>query len=323
MRNRWIGLAVLLACAAAIPEEGLAQAFPSRPIRIIAPFPPGGVSDLLARLLGEEFRKSLGQPVVIENKPGAGTVIGVDAAAKSPADGHTLVIVSNSFTVNHTLAPKLPYDTLKDLRPVGLLTRSPNMLVGHAGVPARDLPELLAYAKANPGKLSYASSGTGTIQHLIGESIRLATGMDILHIPYKGAGPAINDLLGGQVDLLVGNVILLLPHIRAGKIKSFGVTTATRAQAAAEFPTFAAQGYPQIDMSAWFGLAAPAAVPDPIVARLNAELVRAFSSSEVSNSLLAQGLEPIPGTPEAFAAHIRSEIAKYAQVLKQAKIRLE
>jgi tripartite-type tricarboxylate transporter receptor subunit TctC len=321
--NRWLGLIVLLACATGIPEEGLAQAFPSRPIRIIAPFPPGGVSDLLARLLGEEFRKSLGQPVVIENKPGAGTVIGVDAAAKSPADGHTLVIVSNSFTVNHTLVPKLPYDTLKDLRPVGLLTRSPNMLVGHASVPPKDLPELLAYAKANPGKLSYASSGNGTIQHLIGESIRLATGLDILHIPYKGAGPAINDLLGNQVDLLVGNAILLLPHIRAGKIKSFGVTTSSRAQAAPEFPTFAEQGYPQIDMSAWFGLAAPAAVSDAIVARLNAELVRAFSSPEVSKSLLAQGLEPIPGTPEAFAAHIRSEIAKYAQVLKQGKIRLD
>lgn len=321
--NRWIGLAILLVCAIAIPQEGIAQAFPSRPIRIIVPFPPGGVTDLLARQLGEEFRKAFGQPVLIENRPGAGTVIGVDAAAKSAPDGHTLVIVANSFTVNHTLVPKLPYDTLKDLRPVGLLTRSPNLLVGHASVPAKDLSELIAYAKANPGKLSYASSGNGTIQHLIGESIKSATGMDVVHIPYKGAGPAINDLLGGQVNLLVGNLILLMPHIRAGKIKSFGVTTSTRAQAAAELPTFADQGYREIDMSAWFGLAAPAAVPDPIVARFNAELVRALSSPEVGKSLLAQGLEPIPGAPGVFGAHIRSEIAKYAALIKRANIRLD
>ena len=318
-----IGLAVLLAWAIAVHEEAAAQAFPSRPIRVIVPFPPGGVSDLVGRQLGEEFRKALGQPVVIENKPGAGTVIGVDTAAKSPPDGYTLVIISNSFTVNHTLVPKLPYDSLKDLRPVGLMTSSPNMLVGHASVQARDLPGLIALAKANPGRLSYASSGNGTIQHLIGESIRLATGMDLLHVPYKGAGPAINDLLGGQVNLLVGNVILLVPHIRAGKIKSFGVTTSTRSQAAPEFPTFADQGYPQIDMSAWFGLAAPAAVSDAIVSRLNAALVRAFSSPEVSKSLLTQGLEPIPGTAEAFAGHIRSEIAKYAALIKQANIRLD
>lgn len=321
--NRWIGLVVLIACVMAFPEDAGAQVYPSRPIRLIVPFPPGGVSDLLGRQVGEELRKALGQTVVIENKPGAGTVIGIDAAAKSAPDGHTLVIVANSFTVNHTLVPKLPYDTLKDLRPVGLMTSSPNMLVGHSSVRAKDLGELMAYAKANPGKLSYASSGNGTTQHLIGEQIKLATGMEILHIPYKGAGPAINDLLGGQVDLLVGNVILLLPHIRAGKLKSFGVTTSTRAQAAPEFPTFAEQGYPQIDMSAWFGLAAPAAVPDAIVARLNAELVRAFSSPEVTKPLIAQGLEPIPGTPEAFAAHIRSEIAKYAKLIKQANIRLD
>jgi tripartite-type tricarboxylate transporter receptor subunit TctC len=320
--NRWVGL-VLLACATAIPEQGLAQVFPSRPIRIIVPFPPGGLTDPLARQLGEEFRKALGQPVLIENKPGAGTVIGVDAAAKSPADGHTLVLVGNSFTVNHTLVRKLPYDTLKDLRPVGLLTRSPNALVGHPGVPARDLRELVAYAKANPGKLSYASSGTGTTQHLIGESVKSAAGVDIVHVPYKGGGPALNDLLGGQVDLLVGNLSVLLPHIRAGKMKSFGVTTSTRAQAAPELSTISDQGYPEIDISAWFGLIAPAAVPDPIVARLNAELVRTLSSPEVSKSLLAQGLEPIPGTPEAFGAHIRSEIAKYAQLLKQGKIRLD
>jgi len=300
-----------------------AQEFPSRPIRIIVPFPPGGVTDPLGRLFAEELRKTLGQPAVVENRPGAGTVIGVDAAAKSRADGHTLVIVGNSFTINHTLVPKLPYDTLKDLRPVGLMVRAPNALVGHPAVPARDLAELVAYAKANPGKLTYASSGTGTAQHLIGESIKQATGMDLVHIPYKGAGPAVSDLLGGQVDLLVGNVPVLLPHIVAGKLKAFGVSTAKRARAAPQLPSFAEQGYPEIDLSAWFGVLAPAGVPDAIVSRLNAELVRAFSSPAVTQSLVAQGYEPIPGAPEAFAAHLRSEIAHYAKLLGQGKVKLD
>ena len=314
------GLLLLLASAMAVAG---AQNFPSRPMRIIVPFPPGGVTDPLGRLLAEELRKNLGQPVVVENKPGAGTVIGVDAAAKSRADGHTLVIVGNSFTINHSLVPKLPYDTLKDLQPVGLMVRAPNMLAGHPSVPARDLPELVAYAKANPGKLTYASSGTGTAQHFIGESIKLATGMDVVHVPYKGAGPATTDALGGQVDLMVGNVPVLLPHVRAGKLKSFGVSTARRAQAAPDLPTVAEQGYPEIDMSAWFGVLAPAGVPDAIVKRLNAELVRTFTLPEVVKSLAAQGYEPIPGTPEAFAAHLNSEIAKYAGILKTGSIKLQ
>jgi tripartite-type tricarboxylate transporter receptor subunit TctC len=313
-------LLFFLACATAAAG---AQEFPSRPIRIIVPFPPGGVTDPLGRLLGEELRKHLGQPAVVENKPGAGTVIGVDAAAKSRPDGHTLVIVGPSFTINATLVAKLPYDPLKDLRPVGLMVRAPNVLVGHPSVPARDLPELVAYAKANPGKLTYASSGTGTAQHLIGESIKQATGMDLVHIPYKGAGPGVSDLLGGQVDLLVGNVPVLLPHILAGKLKAFGVSTARRAQAAPQLPTFAEQGYPGIDLSAWFGVLAPAGVPDAIVARLNAELVRAFSSPAVTQPLIAQGYEPIPGSPEAFAAHLRSELAHYANLLKRGAVKLD
>ena len=312
--------AFLLALACAVAAT--AQEFPSRPIRIIVPFPPGGVTDPLGRLLADELRKSLGQPVVVENKPGAGTVIGVDAAAKSRADGHTLVIVGNSFTINHSLVPNLPYDTLKDLRPVGLMVRAPNLLAGHPSVPAHDLAGLVAYARANPGKLSYASSGTGTAQHFIGESIKMATGMDIVHIPYKGAGPATTDVLGGQVDLMVGNVPVLLPHVTAGKLKAFGVSTARRAQAAPHLPTFAEQGYPAIDLFAWFGVLAPAGVRDAIVARLNAELVRTFTLPEVTRSLAAQGYEPIPGTAQAFGEHLRSEIAKYSGILKQGGIRL-
>jgi tripartite-type tricarboxylate transporter receptor subunit TctC len=275
----------------------------------------------VVRRVGEDLAKALGQPVLIENKPGGGTVIGVDAAAKSRPDGHTLAAVANSFAVNHTLVPRLPYDTLKDLRPVGLMTRVPNVLVGNPSIAAKDLRELIAYAKANPGKLSYASAGNGTIQHLIGESLKSAAGVNILHVPYKGT--AINDLLGGQIDLMVGNLPALLPHVRAGRVKSFGVTTSMRSQAAPGLPTVAEQGYPGFDTSAWFGLVVPAAVPDPIAVRLNTELVRALSSSEIRKSFAAQGIEPIPGTPEEFGAHIRSEIAKYAKVIKEANIRLD
>lgn len=312
----------LLAIVACAMASAVAQEFPSRPIRIIVPFPPGGVTDPLGRLLGEELRKSFGQPAIVENKPGAGTVIGVEATAKSKPDGHTIGIVGNSFTINHTLVARLPYDTLKDLRPVGLMVRAPNVMVGHPSVPARDLRGLVAYAKANPGKLTYASSGTGTAQHLIGESIKLATGMDLVHVPYKGAGPAVSDLLGAQVNLLVGNVPVLLPHIAAGKVRAFGVSTTDRAQAAPQVPSFAEQGYP-MDLSAWFGIVAPAGVPDAIVARLNAEVVRTFSSPEVVKMLAAQGYEPIPGSPEAFAAHIRSEIAHYSALIKQGSVKLD
>jgi tripartite-type tricarboxylate transporter receptor subunit TctC len=316
-------LVLLFVCALGVAGECVAQAYPSRSIRIIVPFPPGGLTDPLARLLGEQFRKTLGQPVVIENKPGAGTVIGVDTVAKSAPDGYTLGIVGNSFTVNVALVPKLPYDTLKDLRGVGLLVRSPNVLAGRQGLQAKDLRELVAYAKANPGKLSYGSSGNGTMQHLIGESMRLATGMELIHVPYRGGGPALQDLLGGQVDLMVGNLSTVLPHLRAGKLRVYALSTAVRSAVAPDVPTLGDQGFPQIDMSAWFGLIVPAGVPDAIVARLNAEVMRVLSSPEVSSSLVAQGMEPIPASVEAIERHIRAEIENYKTLVKKANIRVE
>lgn len=314
---------VLLAFSIALVAEAVAQAYPSRAIRIIVPFPPGGLTDPLARLLGEQFRKTLGQPVVIENKPGAGTVIGVDTVAKSAPDGYTIGMVGNSFTVNVALVPKLPYDTLKDLRGVGLLVRSPNVLAGRQGLQAKDLRELVAYAKANPGKLTYGSSGNGTMQHLIGESMRLATGMDLIHVPYRGGGPALQDLLGGQVDLMVGNLSTVLPHLRAGKVRVYALSAAVRSPVAPDVPTLGDQGFPEIDMSAWFGLIAPAGVSEAIVARLNAEVMRVLSAPDVSNSLVAQGMEPIPAPVETFDRHIRSEIENYKTLVKKANIRLD
>ena len=321
--NRRLVLKTLLASLAATPVFVSAQDFPSRPIRIILPFPAGGTMDSMVRPLGQEMTKTLGQPFVVENNPGVGSVIAVAAAAKSAPDGYTLVGVANSFTINHALVPKLPYDTLKDLRPVGLMARTPNVLVGHLDVSAKDLAELVAYARANPGKLRYGSPGSGTVQHLAGESLKMMAGINLLHVPYKGVAPAMTDLLGGQINLMIGPLPEILSQIRAGKLKSFGVTTLQRAQMAPDLPTVAEQGYAGFDTSVWFGLVAPAGVSDQIVARLNSALVSALSSPEIRRALAAKGVELLPGTPEEFAAFIRSEIAKYARVIKEANVKLD
>ena len=315
---RQAGLAVL---AVAISLQAMAEAFPSRPIRLIYPFAPGSGIDSAVRGVAYELSKALGSPVVVDNKPGASSVIGVDAAAKARPDGYTLVVVANSFTVNHTLVSRLPYDTLKDFRPVGLMFRSPTLLVGRRDVPAKDLRELVAYAQAHPCELSYASPGQGTVQHLTFESLKALAGVDVLHVPYKNA--AINDLLGGQVDLMIANLSSVLPHVRAGRLRPFGLTTAARAAAAPDLPTIAEQGYPQFDASAWFGMLAPAAAPDEAVKRMNDELVRVLLAEAFGSSLVARGVEPIPGTPEQFGTHIRTEIARYAKLIKLANLKLE
>ena len=277
----------------------------------------------VVRAMGQEMAKGLGQPVLVENKPGAGTVLGVDYVAKSPPDGYTLVGVGNSFTVNQTLVASLPYDSLRDLRAISLLTRTPNVIAGHPSVPANDLGELVAYAKAHPGKLSYGSVGNGTIQHLAGETLKARASIIIVHVPYKGQAPAMTDLLGGQIDLMIGNLPEILPQIRAGKLKSFGVTSLERAQIAPDLATVAEQGYPGFESIAWFGLLAPAGLPDAIASRLNREVVQALRAPELENSLRAKGLEPVPGSADEFARFIRSEISKYGRVIRESNIRID
>jgi tripartite-type tricarboxylate transporter receptor subunit TctC len=300
-----------------------AENYPARPVRIIVPFPPGGSMDAVVRVLGQEMTKSLGQPVVIENRPGAGTVVGVNAAAKSAPDGYTLVCVATSFAANHTLIAQLPYNSLKDFRPVGSLTREPHGLVGNPSVPASDLRQLLAYAKANPGKLSYASPGNGTGQHLAFELLKSSAGIDILHVPYKGTAPAMTDVIAGQVNLVMGNFSVFVPQVRAGKLKAFGVSSAQRSPIAPDIPTIAEQGLPGFETYAWFGLLTPAGVPDAIVSRLNGEIRRALSRAEVRNTLENGGLEPIPKTPQEYGTFLRAEIAKYAKVIKEANIKAD
>ena len=299
-----------------------AQSWPTRPIRMIVPFPAGGTLDILTRQLGLEISRSTGQPFLVENKPGGGTVIGVDAAAKS-SDGHSFVMVANSFTVNATLVKDLPYDTLKDLQPVGLVARTANVLAAHPSVPAANLQELIAYAKKNPGKLTYASFGNGTTAHFAGEMLKLMAGIDMVHVPYKGQLPGMNDVIAGRVDLMFGNLPEFLPQIQAGKLKAYGTTYLERAKLAPQIPTIAEQGFPRFTTDSWYGILAPASTSGEAVARLNSEANKALGIPAVSDSLEKRGLDRIGGSPQQFGAFLREEIAKYAKIVKEANIKID
>lgn len=322
-RREFLHATAAAAVTAALPSFASAQAaWPTRPVRVIVPFPPGGTMESVVRLIGQQIVKALGQQVIVENKPGGGTVIGVDATAKS-TDGHTFGGVANSFTVNQTLVTKLPYDTLRDLQPVGLIAKTANVLAGHPSVPAATLKELVAYAKMNPGRLAYASFGNGTTAHFAGEMLKMMAGINLLHVPYKGQAPALTDLIGGQVNLMFGNLPEFLPQIRAGKLKAFGTTYLERAVLAPDIPTIAEQGYPGFYTDSWYGIVAPAGMPKVIVMRMNAELNRALVDADVRDALVKRGLDPIPATPERFGEFIRSEIAKYANLVKDAGIKID
>jgi tripartite-type tricarboxylate transporter receptor subunit TctC len=323
--RRALGLAAALACFSSLAAwaQGPAQGWPTRPVRIIVPFPPGGSTmESVVRLLVQNMPATLGRQVIVENRPGAGTVIGVEAAAKS-TDGHTFVGVANSFTVNQTLVKDLPYDGLRDLQPVILMARTANVLAAHPSVAPGTLKELIAYAKKNPGKLTYASFGNGTTAHFAGEMLKVMAGIDMVHIPYKGQGPALIDVLAGNVDIMFGNLPDFLPYIRAGKLKAYGTTFLKRVPQAPEIPTIAEQGFPKFETDSWYGILAPAAAPKDVVARMNAEFNRALSDPATRSTLVERGLEPIGGTPEKFGEHLRSEVAKYATIVKEAKMKID
>jgi tripartite-type tricarboxylate transporter receptor subunit TctC len=317
-RRLLFALFMLLAVGSA-----LAQPWPAKPIRIIIPFSAGGTADWLFRSIGQEMLKTFGQPLLLENKPGAGTVIGVDAVAKSAPDGYTVGLVLNSFTVNHTLVAKLPYDTLRDLQPVILLAVTANVLVAHPSVPAASLAELIAYAKANPGKLSYASIGNGTTSHLAGEMLKKMAGIDLTHVPYKGMPSIINDLVGGQVQLFFGNLPDVLGHIRGGRLKSFGVTYPKRSSYAPDLPTIAEQGFPDFSTNSWYGMIAPAATPKEIIGRLNGEINRVLNLPAMREEMSKRGLDVIGGSPEKALEHVRDEIARNGRLVRDANIRID
>jgi tripartite-type tricarboxylate transporter receptor subunit TctC len=296
--------------------------WPSRTVKVVVPFPPGGTTDYVTRIVTSEIGKTLGQTVFIENKPGAGTVIGVDAVAKSAPDGYSLVCVAGSFCANATLVKKLPYDSFRDLRPVALMGVSEHALVAHPSTGLKTVAELNTRARAKPGTVSYASFGNGTAPHLSGEMLKAQMGIDILHVPYKGQGPALTDLLGGQVDLMFGSWLEVRDHVRAGKLNVLGMATKKRSEFAPEVPTLAEQGVP-IESNTWAGLLAPAATPDAVVARLNTEINKALALPSVVAAFKKNSVEPLPGSIDQFRDYMRAETARFEKIIRQANITTE
>ena len=299
-----------------------AQAWPSKPVTLVVPFPPGGTTDVIARALAERLTQALGQTVIVESKPGAGATLGADMVAKSRPDGHTLLMGA----VHHTIAPsiykKLPYDFQKDFAPVSTVALVPNVLVINASTPAKNVKEFVALARSKPG-MSYGSNGNGTAQHLIGTQFQNLTGVELVHVPYKGSGPLTTDLLGNQIALSFDTVTPVLQHIRSGKLRALAVTTAKRSSALPDVPTLDEAGLKGFDIGTWFGVLAPAATPKDIVARLNAEIVKAVQSPELRKRMDEIGAEPIGNSSEAMAQQIKDETAKFARLVKDAKVVIE
>jgi tripartite-type tricarboxylate transporter receptor subunit TctC len=322
--GRLIAMVVVVAVLGLDASAALAQGYPAKPIRVIAAFPPGSVSEILGRVVGQKLTEAWGQPVVVETRPGAGGTIAADAVAKAAADGYTLLMGSSAeLTVGPNLYSKLSYDPLKHFAPVILVAVVPNLLVVHPSVPATTVKELVAVAKSKPGQLNFASSGNGTTGHLAGEMLKALAGIDMVHIAYKGSPPALTDTLAGQTSLMFGPIVTALPHARAGKLRALAVSSPRRSSAAPEVPTMVEAGFPDFEASIYFGISAPTGTPREIVARLNAEIGKALQVPEVRQTLLKQGAEPLGGTPEAYAAHIKTEIAKWAKVVKISGARID
>jgi tripartite-type tricarboxylate transporter receptor subunit TctC len=301
-----------------------AQSWPAKPMRIVIAQAPGSATDVISRVVANPLSEALGQPIVIDARPGAGGVLGTEVAARSAPDGYTLFMGNNStHGSNPAVYAKLPYDAVKDFAPASFVASVPYVLVVDPKLPVKTVSEFIALAKSNPGKLNYASAGNGSTHHFCGELLKSMTGIDMQHIPYKGSGPGIAGLLGGEVSMMFSNVADIGSQIKAGKVKPLAVTAVKRASTLPEVPTMAEAGLPDFVVTSWFGLLVPAGTPAPIVARLNAETVKVLGRAEVKSTLAAQGLEVAPSSPEQFAAHIRSEIARFTKIAKAAGIKAE
>ena len=317
----------LLATALVLPCAAMAQTaatWPNKPVKWVVPFPPGGAMNVIARTLGERLTQDLGQSFVIENRPGAGGNIGADFVAKQPADGHTIMITSIGMATNKALYAKLNYDPVKDFAPVSLLAVVPNVLVVNAARSAdKSVKDVLAHARRAPGKLTYASAGNGTSIHLAGEVFASMAKLQLLHIPYKGSGPAVTDMLGGQVDLMFDSITSARPHIQSGKLLALGVTSARRSSALPDVPTIAEAGISGYEVSPWFAVFAPAGTPADVVAKLNKALVAAMRQPETLKNLENVGAEPIGSTPQALAEHLNKELVRWGALIKERDIRLD
>jgi tripartite-type tricarboxylate transporter receptor subunit TctC len=306
------------------PLAARAQGYPTKPLRLIVPFAAGGTGDVLGRLIAPKLGEGLGQPVVLDFRPGAGTTLATEIAAKSPPDGYTILLsASTTMAINASLYAKLPYDTLKDLTAVTLLASVPNILVAHPGLPANTVQELIALAKSKPGALSYATPGSGTTPHLSTELFKNLAGIQMTHIPYKGAGPAIVDVVGGHVPLLMDNIPSVQANVAAGRLKVIGVTSAKRSASMPDAPTFIESGVAGLETNSWWAILVPAATPREIVARLNAEMLKVLKNAETRERFLGAGAEPAASTPEEANAHIRAEVVKWAGVVKTSGARVD
>jgi tripartite-type tricarboxylate transporter receptor subunit TctC len=314
----------ILALLLSVSLSAFAQGFPSRPVRLVVPFPPGGAVDFYARAVQPRLQEALGQPIIIENRTGAGGMVGAELVAKSAPDGYTLLVGNiAALAMNVGLYSKMTYDPRKDLTPI-LRTVAVNYVMAvHPSVPAKSVAEFIALAKANPGKLAYGSAGSGSAPHLATELLKQRAGIDVLHVPFKGGGPMVADLLGGQIHMVIADQANLMPQVKAGKLRALAVGTTERSPAYPEIPTIAESGFPGFEARAWQGIAGPAGMPVAVVRQLNAAFTRAMAAPEVQQRLIEGGLDPIVGTPEEFAAFIRSEIDKWSKVAKDVGARVD
>ena len=315
--------AIALTTLALAGSNAVAQDWPAKPISLIVPFPPGGTTDVLARALGEKLSQSLGRPVIVESKPGAGATLGADYVAKSKPDGYTLLVGAVHHTIATSVYKKLPYDFQKDFAPITTVALVPNVLVVNAATPVKNVAELVVLAKTQPGKLNYGSNGNGTAQHLIGTQFQNITGTDIIHIPYKGSGPLATDLLGGQITMSFDTVTPVLQHIKGGKLRPLAVTTAKRSSALPDVPTLDEAGLKGFNIGTWFGVLAPVATPKDVVVRLNTEMVKVIQSPEFRKRMEEIGAEPIGNSASDMATQIKVETEKFAKLVKDGKVTIE
>jgi len=319
MKRLLIIIVGILLCAG----RTMAQDYPAKPIRFIIPLAPGGGGDILARSIAQKLNEKWGQPVIVDNRPGGGGVIGTEVVAKAPADGYTILMIATNHTVNPSLIPKLPYDAIADFAPVTQLTASPNILVLHPSLPAASLKELIALARQRPGQLNYSSAGNGTAGHLAAELMKMMAKIDVVHVPYKAAPQALSDLVSGQIQLQFSNLMTALPHVKNGRLRGIAVTTIQRSPAIPELPTMDQAGLRGYRVDQTYGVVAPGRTPAPIVAKLNAEIVNILKSPEIGQRMSAEGAMLVGNTPQEYLEYLKAELQKWTKVVKEVGIRLD
>jgi tripartite-type tricarboxylate transporter receptor subunit TctC len=324
--SKWTLLVTAIVCGgeAGAQQSAAPDRFPTRPMRFVVGFAPGGAADIPARLIAQKLSENLAQPVIVENRPGADGIVAADSVAKSAPDGYTLAYITAGHAMNSILHAKtLPYHPVNDFAPISLVASGPLTLVVNRALPVKNLKELIALAKSQPGKLNYASAGSGGTMHLAGELLRQVARIDIVHVPYKGGGPALTDVIAGQIELTFVGAPAAMPYIRSGRLKVLAVSTARRSAALPDVPAIAELGYPQYELATWYGLLAPARLSSATAMRLSGEIAKVVSAPDVRERLLGFGIEPVGGTPEQFTQHLRNEIARWTPVIRQSGIRID